>query len=356
MENEKFQTSNASLDKVKKIQETVNKPGFESVIRENPTTAIELINNLCNTILKDNKAIDKKEDGKNEESVINENPATDILESANESESEALAPSEPVLIEAKIADKSSIEVIETLKDMNIVHISHGEYISPSFSMDTDLISPKNLKCPVCNNKVSDVYLSKSRLVADGMSKGLHKKYKEIDPIYFELYACSNCGYTNYTQDFEKISKRDIELAENFLSGIGFNNINYVDNIFNINYVFLKYYLTVLLLTDIPEKKIAVAKTWLRISWLYESVGDTQLELFAKDKAYQLYSDAYYNTAGFTKDVERELLMTMATLLIELDREKEASRFLMSVLQLGDANSLIYRKAEDMLYDIRQKNK
>ncbi len=259
----------------------------------------------------------------------------------------------PVIVPAKV----SLEMPNALKNLmglGMVPPNHGIYESRQWSDATKAISPKTITCPVCDEKFVATYMSKSRLGVGKTMPDMRKIYTDIDPIYFDVYSCHHCGYSNYTSDFMKIEKPGIEHLKTVLPRIGKLPLDFEEDIFNINYIFLKLYLTIFCNVEIRCNAVAVPKTWMRLSWLYEDMGESILSEFSTKEAYNQYSNAYYNTKTFSGESEVELMLLMGEIALKLGDEKNAANHFLTALQNLGINNLQRSKAEDRMYELRHK--
>jgi len=114
-------------------------------------------------------------------------------------------------------------------------------------------------------------------------------YQDVNPLFYEAWVCSNCGYAALGDKFESIGDKAAKLVREQISSHwkkrSFTGERNVDNAIEA----FKLALYVLQITK--AKASEFAKVCLRIAWLYRLKKDKREEEFLKF-ALQNYMDTY----------------------------------------------------------------
>ncbi|MEG2429966.1 MAG: DUF2225 domain-containing protein, partial [Oscillospiraceae bacterium] len=57
-------------------------------------------------------------------------------------------------------------------------------------------------CPICKSKIKVKAQHTTRLVMTQTDYDLHKHYKDFEPVWYNIWTCPNCYYSNLHYDFE----------------------------------------------------------------------------------------------------------------------------------------------------------
>lgn len=244
--------------------------------------------------------------------------------------------------------------MDTLIKLNIAPAGHKTYPSRQWPEAGTALTPKSMVCPLCEKKFSATYLSRTRMGIAKTEPDMRKRYRIVEPMYFEMYTCPHCGYANFSEDFEKIGRGLKEDVRKALMAVTALPGDMETDIFNINYIFLKFYLMLLCYRGTREGVVVIPKIWLRLCWLYEDAEDEEMITFAAGQAYNAYHETFYKTKSYTGEAENDVLLLLGELALKLGKEQEARKHFMDVLLGGMPTSVQRSKAESRIYDIRSK--
>jgi uncharacterized protein (DUF2225 family) len=149
-----------------------------------------------------------------------------------------------------------------------------------------------ITCPVCdkNIEVTKVRSKSIRLIAQ--DEDFCPYYEECNPIYYEAWICSFCGYAAHNSVFEDASFMDRKLVNEKItpkwSSRSFTGERDIEQALDA----FKIVLYNLVIRQAPSFEFA--RVCLRIAWLYRYKGNADEEKRFLRYAYDYYQKAYSN--------------------------------------------------------------
>ena len=148
---------------------------------------------------------------------------------------------------------------------------------------------KEIICPVCSEKI-EITQAKSRackVVSRDADFCVH--YQDVNPLFYEAWVCSNCGYAALGDKFESIGYKSAKLVKEQVSS-HWKKRNFTGER-NIDNAIEAFKLALYVSEVIKAKASDIAKICLRIAWLYRLKNDKREEEFL-NFALQKYMDTY----------------------------------------------------------------
>ena len=169
---------------------------------------------------------------------------------------------------------------------------HGSYKLP-LTNENEALLEQNNTCPLCGHIFSILFLITSRLRLDRIDPDMRTRYKDIEPLYYEITSCPSCFYSAQGDRFSTVSKK---FADGVNRKIGPYKLDmYVKTGLERDTftVFAGYYLAILCAeVCFDQYQMIVANLWQKISRLYQDVGDKDLFLYASKKSLEYYLYSY----------------------------------------------------------------
>ncbi|MCL2247828.1 MAG: DUF2225 domain-containing protein [Oscillospiraceae bacterium] len=256
---------------------------------------------------------------------------------------------------ASSADGSSLAptIAEIANPSGIFPEGHRNYTDYTVEMNMQLVFPKDYVCPFCNKTFNDFRVFRSKLYeSQAMRYDLRKFYKEFKSEWYDVIVCRSCLFStfhNYFTDPKPIKKVNIESK---LTSVRADILLDFEAERDINFVLTSHYLAILCAEGYPgmDKQIR-GKLWGNLSWLYEDLGDSQMEKFAAEKAAELYELIYAETR-LTPVQEQITCLSIAGMQHRAGIDNNLRRYLFNAKthQMGDKQ---YSKiAEDFMYELK----
>lgn len=149
---------------------------------------------------------------------------------------------------------------------------------------------KQVYCPVCNEKFSTKKLRRSAMRVQSTDADFCVHYKSENPYFYALWVCRKCGYVEFENRFESISKAGADKIKKEVTPKwtprdygGKRDIAQAMQIYK-----LALYQAELLQKEYSHKAVLC----LMIAWLYRYENDTASETRFMKSALELYAKSY----------------------------------------------------------------
>ena len=152
-----------------------------------------------------------------------------------------------------------------------------------------LLYNKKVNCPVCNKEIVVTKVKSKSVKVKSRDTDLCVHYEDLNPLFYDIWVCEFCGYSNFQEKFETILSREIKAIKDNISGHwasrSFSGERTIDTaIETFKLALLNYKVR-------NGKNSDIARICLRIAWLYRSKNDTK-ELDFLNFAVEAYRTAY----------------------------------------------------------------
>jgi len=213
---------------------------------------------------------------------------------------------------------------------------------------------KRIKCPLCSTEFENVNIFSDAIRVNSRDTDLKPNFFGINPLFYAFVTCSNCYYTAFEDDFEKIPfslsmdkvlklKRILRIAKNKFK-IDLSEHRTINDAIKIHTLALFTY-------TIADIKSKLADIYLRMAWLYRDKNNVEKEIIALSKALITLEQVYETN----KEIENEgrLIYLIGELYLRLGKfDKARSWFSKLVENKTFQNSPYLKMAMDRLADIR----
>jgi uncharacterized protein (DUF2225 family) len=156
-------------------------------------------------------------------------------------------------------------------------------------MDNKKIYNTTVICPVCNNQFPGTKVRLGAYRITGRDSDFAVNCEGINPIFYDIFVCDNCGYAAYQDRFDNILPKDRTIIATQIYPF-WKQHNYSGER-TLETALQTYKLALYLLQLRDAKSSEIAKTCLRIAWLYRWKGEPRETEFLQF-ALQYYSQAY----------------------------------------------------------------
>ena len=175
---------------------------------------------------------------------------------------------------------------ENNSNSNVKLVNHA---SPA-----DFVYERKVVCPVCNKdiRIKSVKTSGIRIVS--RETDFMTIYNDPNPLFYDAWMCTCCGYTALQSRFNSINDKQIKLVKEKVTSKwslkkAYPTVLTVDNAIEMHQMALLNAVTIL------ARDSEKAMICLKLSWLYRLKNDEQNE-----KKFQ-----YHSQLGFIKALEHE---------------------------------------------------
>ena len=206
---------------------------------------------------------------------------------------------------------------------------------------------KSIKCPVCEKETKIQAPKKGSYRPVKKDSDLMQNYEGINPLFYEIDFCNECGYAALPDYFNKIKQNEIDLVKSSISLKWEKNI-YQDE-YSVEDAIRQHKLA--LLNAMVKKSLLgeQALICLKLSWLYRINNEK-----AKEKRFQEQAILGFETAYQSERLpiggldEWNLLYIMGELYRRIgDKDKSLALF-SKVMVSSQASS----KLKDLIRDVK----
>ena len=250
-------------------------------------------------------------------------------------------------VQAKAAAKAAAELFPA------GHVHYTDITKPEF---LPLVFPKEYKCPFCKVPFKDYRVFRSKLYENTpMRYDLRKFFTDFQTEWYDIITCRNCLFStfhNYFTDPKPIQKAKIEKE---LIAVRAEVHMDFDAERNIDFVFTSHYLAILCADGYPNMgKQIRAKLWGNLSWLYEDVGNEEMEKFAAAKAAEAYEQVY-TESRLTPVQEQITCLSIAGMQHRAGLDNNLKKFIFTAKTLMAGDKTYAKLAEDFMYELKMED-
>lgn len=132
-----------------------------------------------------------------------------------------------------------------------------------------------IKCPICNHEyqMTKVLTRRARVIK--RDDDFCPYYKDLNPIYYSVSVCPNCGYASFDSTRDDVTLNQKELYRmNVMPKWQEKDLNQNRD---LDDAIKTYKLLLLTYKMINAKESKIAKACLRLAWLYRYKGEAEKE-------------------------------------------------------------------------------
>ena len=229
---------------------------------------------------------------------------------------------------------------------------HGSYELP-LSNGASLIFPTQATCPICGYTFDTLTVFESRLKRDRTDPDQRVRYKEIEPLYYEILTCPNCFLSAGSGKFAEVDK---SAAGDIMKAVGpyILDMQIKTGLERDTFtVFAGYYLALLSAPYIyDDHQLITASLWLKISRLYQDVDDREMMLYASKKTLDEYVYCYERLRISDKQSQQVCFM-IGEMCFRLGDYNKARQYLFMAKTNKAGSPVLQRQADLRIDDIRE---
>jgi uncharacterized protein (DUF2225 family) len=229
---------------------------------------------------------------------------------------------------------------------------HGSYTLNLYNNTEGVYSAK-VTCPLCGFTFDNLAVLQSKLRVEKTDPDLRVRYKDMEPLYYEITTCPNCFFSAAAAQFEGVSRRFAADVNQKVGPYKLEMYIRTGTERDTFTVFAGYYLALLCApVAFDDHQLITANLWLKISRLYQDCSEAQLQLFAVEKALKDYNYAYQNLKISEKQ-SQQLCYIMGDLYCQLGDLDAARNFFFLAKSNKEGSALMKRQADMRLEEIRE---
>lgn len=215
------------------------------------------------------------------------------------------------------------------------------------------IFEKVVACPICGSKFVTYAQKISKLRSQGIDDDLRRRYENFDPLWYNLWTCPDCYYSNYHSEFSGIPLSKHSLITEKLKAALKGEKPQLDKDKDINQLFAAYYLLLSGAKAVAAPNIKLGKIWMNLLWLYRDCQDEEMIKIASENALGYYEEAYLNSDMDLKpEDEQQLCLILAELYLTIGKTDEGHKYLMRARSQRPGNKAFSEIAERRLEELK----
>ncbi|RXI41015.1 DUF2225 domain-containing protein [Clostridium tetani] len=154
----------------------------------------------------------------------------------------------------------------------------------------ELLYNKEIYCPVCDFKFHVKAIKSSSYRLSSKDSDFFLRYALINPYFYDVWLCNECGYSALKVDFPNIKKYQKQLVLDKISPRW--KKRYYGEVFNLDIAIERYKLALLNYTLIEGKASQKAMTCLKLAWMYRLKDNNKNEETYLINALKGFVEAY----------------------------------------------------------------
>ncbi|MCM1298863.1 MAG: DUF2225 domain-containing protein [Firmicutes bacterium] len=181
------------------------------------------------------------------------------------------------------------------------------------------------ECPICGKPVTVLNLKKQLMRQKSGSPDGRIRYVECDPLWYDVWSCPYCHYSNHHLSFFRMLPFKKELIKKVLEE-QHDPVLKAHSEFKtpFDHLVLRYLRAIHVNEAInSEDHLLTGRLWLNLYWLLQDAGDEKMKLYCADKASALLYEAI--TGRETEDAYalQSLSLSAANLYAALGNKGQA---------------------------------
>ncbi len=178
-------------------------------------------------------------------------------------------------------------------------------------------------CPICGKPVIVLNLKKKSMTERKMESDGRIRYVECDPLWYDVWNCPYCHYSNHYLSFfrtipfkkEFIKKLLSEKMDPVMQSCGGNFNSTFDQLF------LRY-LRAIYINEATnsEDNLLIGRLWLNLYWLFKDIGDEKMKLYCANQASGYLNNAISHNQTDDAYAQQTLSLSLANLYAVLGKK------------------------------------
>lgn len=155
-----------------------------------------------------------------------------------------------------------------------------------------LLYNKKITCPVCNIVFNAKSIKKSSYRILKKDSDFFIRYSIINPYFYDVWVCNNCGYASIRSDFKNLNDFDADVIRTKISPKWHSKI--YPEVYDLDLAIQRYKLSLLNYDIINARSSKKATNLLKLAWMFRLKGNEKDELEYLNHALENFRNAYYN--------------------------------------------------------------
>ncbi|RHW54182.1 DUF2225 domain-containing protein [Clostridium botulinum] len=226
------------------------------------------------------------------------------------------------------------------KDWPIYKENSAEWLK-----EKSLLYDKEVTCPVCGNtfKAKSIKTSSYRILKK--DSDLFIRYSIINPYFYDVWVCNECGYAAMKRDFSKIRSFKINSVKEKITPTWIPRV--YPEVYNIDIAIERFKLSLLNYVVIGSPYSKKGFNSLKLAWMYRLKDDYEKEKLFLNEALESLKEAYSSEDFPMYGMDRYTAMYLiAELMRKAGNTEESLRWFSNVITCPGISSRLKNLARD----------
>ncbi|ACA55313.1 DUF2225 domain-containing protein [Clostridium botulinum] len=226
------------------------------------------------------------------------------------------------------------------KDWPIYKENSAEWLK-----EKSLLYDREVTCPVCGNifKAKSIKTSSYRILKK--DSDLFIRYSVINPYFYDVWACTECGYAAMKRDFNKIRSFQINSVKEKITPTWIPKA--YPAVYNIDIAIERFKLSLLNYVVIESPYSKKGFNSLKLAWMYRLKDDHEKEKLFLNEALESLKEAYSSEDFPIYGMDRYTAMYLiAELMRKTGNTEESLRWFSNVITCPGISSRLKNLARD----------
>jgi len=185
------------------------------------------------------------------------------------------------------------------------------------------------KCPICGENIVVTDVKRHLLKVKEINTDCRINYFSCEPLWYDIFSCSHCGYANYHVDFFKVNPKDVDRIRRIVKGEQMPVLTNSDMKYSaFDKLVIRYLQAINLNEHIHgNDNTLIGSLWLKLYWLSKDSGDIKFAKYCSVKAIERIRTAIDNEEIEDKRNLTMIALSLANLLEATGDDKSACDYL-----------------------------
>ena len=230
---------------------------------------------------------------------------------------------------------------------------HGSY-ALDLNHQSDCLYLDSVTCPLCGNSFKQPSIITTKLRRESTDPDLRVRYKDMEPLYYEIITCPSCLFSAQSDSFTTVSKGIWSQVFQAVSPYTTEKVKLKTGDQRDTFsVFAGYYLALICAPHcFDEHQVVTGSLWQKLSRIYDDCNDEAMVLYAVQNALKDFTYAYEHYT-FSDRRDQQICFVIGDLHQKLGDLDQSRNFFFQVKTNRAGTPLMRRQADIRLDEIRE---
>ncbi len=183
------------------------------------------------------------------------------------------------------------------------------------------------ECPICGKNISVINVKRKIMSLQRMRIDGRILYKECDPLWYDIWSCPYCHYSNHYLSFFKMLPFKREQIKRILEQQHRPELaKATDFKTPFDQLFIRYLQAIHINQAVnANDNFLIGHLWTSLYWLFEETGDVKMGAYCRNEAISYLSKAIEDNSVTGASSRQNVALTLANMYASIDDKKNALR-------------------------------